>query len=122
MHSIFCKGMQSFVDDRGKSQTISFDSLNATQQHEYISLQRSLLMRRECCKCGEYFRLKNTIGVPQRDHGRDHIDFETEQCAQWYEISMDTVVFKLLQAAECLPLGVLEVPGDTQCVSRVFNE
>ena len=92
--------MQCFVDDRGKSQTISFESLGATEQHEYILLQRSLLLRRQCCRCAKYFR-SNTIGVPQPDHGRDHIDFETEPCIQWYGMSMNTVIFKLLKANGC---------------------
>ena len=96
--------MQCFVDDRGKSHAISFDSRDATQQQEYILLQRSLLKRRECCKCGEYFRLKDTIGVIQRDHGRDRIDFETEPCAQWYDMSIDTVIFKM--HAICIILTV----------------
>jgi len=113
--------MQCFVDDRGKSQKISFESLDATEQREYILLERSLLVRRQCCKCAKYFRLKNTIGVPQPDHGRDHIDFETEPCMQWYGMSMSTVAFKLLKANGYLSAELHEVPGDTQYVSRGCN-
>ena len=56
--------------------------------------------------------------MPQPDHNRDHIDFETEPCAQWYEIKMDTVIFKLLQTTGCLSSDVSELPGDGQCISR----